>query len=138
MRFLKISLGVLLGVFIGGLAAQTVLVILGRGQIYSPINDLFMLIVTVICGAYGGKFVQRRQKNENVESNSSIKILKVIGGFILGWLLVSGFTRQLILISSGAEISRTTDIIQSLAALCGGITGVVITYKRVNLKKYED
>ena len=67
-----------------------------------------------------------------------MKTLKVVGGFILGWLITSVFTRQMILIISGTEITRTSDIIGSLAALSGGITGGVITYKRVNLKKYED
>lgn len=138
MRILKISLGVLLGVFLGALAAQSVLVILGRGQTYSPVTDLLIFIVAVICGAYGGRFVKKRVKNESVSSNSSMKTLKVVGGFILGWLITSVFTRQMILIISGAEITRTSDIIGSLAALSGGITGGVITYKRVNLKKYED
>jgi len=138
MRILKISLGVLLGVFLGALAAQLVLVILGRGQTYSPVTDLLIFIVVVICGAYGGRFVQKRVKNESVASNSSIKTLKVVGGFILGWLIASIFTRQMILIISGIEITRTSDIIGSLAALSGGIAGGVITYKRVNLQKYED
>jgi hypothetical protein len=39
---------------------------------------------------------------------------------------------------SQSEISRTTDIIRVIVSLCGGIIGGVITYKRVNLKKYED
>lgn len=138
MRSLKILLGVLLGVFLGALAAQSVLVILGRGQTYSPVTDLLIFIVVVICGAYGGRFVKKRVKNESVSSNSSMKTLKVVGGFILGWLITSVFTRQMILIISGTEITRTSDIIGSLAALSGGITGGVITYKRVNLKKYED
>jgi hypothetical protein len=64
-----------------------------------------------------------------------MKILKVVGGFFLGFFLASIFTVGLI---SQSEISRTTDIIRLVASLCGGITGAVIIYKRVNLKKYED
>jgi hypothetical protein len=64
-----------------------------------------------------------------------MKILKVVGGFLLGWLLASVSTIGLI---SQSEISRTTDIIRIIVSLCGGIIGGVITYKRVNLKKYED
>jgi len=36
------------------------------------------------------------------------------------------------------EITRTTDIIQVLTALCGGIVGAIITFKKVNFKKFED
>ena len=64
-----------------------------------------------------------------------MKILKVVGGFFLGFFLASIFTSGLI---SQSEISRTTDIIRLTVSLCCGITGGVITYKRVNLKKYED
>jgi hydrogenase maturation factor HypE len=64
-----------------------------------------------------------------------MKTLKVIGGFLLGWLLASAVTIGLI---PQSEISRTTDIIGAVVSLCGGIIGGVITYKRVNLKKYED
>jgi hypothetical protein len=64
-----------------------------------------------------------------------MKIWKVVGGFFLGWFLASALTIGLI---SQSEISRTIDIIRIIVSLCGGITGGVITYKRVNLKKYED
>jgi len=68
-------------------------------------------------------------------SNGFMKTLKVVGGFLLGWFLASASTVVLI---SQSEISRTTDIIRVIVSLCGGIIGGVITYKRVNLKKYED
>jgi len=64
-----------------------------------------------------------------------MKTLKVIGCFLLGLLLATAFTNGLI---SQSEISRTTDIIRIIVSLGGGIIGGVITYKRVNLKKYED
>ena len=135
MRILKISLGVLLGVFLGALALKTVLIILGRDQIDSPINHILRVIVVVICGVYGGGFVQKRVNNESVASNNPLKILKVVGGFFLGFFLASVFIGGLI---RQLEISRTTDIIGIIVAVCSGITGAVITYKRVNLKKYED
>jgi|694.fasta_scaffold56952_1 hypothetical protein len=135
MKIVKISLGVLLGVFLGALVAQTVLIVLGSGQTYSPVADVFRITVVVTCGAYGGGFVQKRVNSESLASNSSIKILKVVGGFFLGCFLASAFNRALF---SQIEISRTTQIIGIIAVLCSGITGAVITYKRVNLKKYED
>jgi hypothetical protein len=135
MKILKISLGVLLGVFLGALVAQTVLILLGSGQTYSPVADVFRITVVVICGAYGGGFVQKRVNGESLASNSPIKILKVVGGFFLGFFLASAFNRALF---SQLEISRTTQIIGIIVVLCSGITGAVITYKRVNLKKYED
>jgi hypothetical protein len=135
MKILKISLGVLLGVFLGALVAQSVLIILGKGEIYSPSTHIFRITVVVICGAYIGGFVQKRVNDESVTSNSPLKILKVVGGFFLGFFLASVFSSALI---SQSEISRTTDIIRLIVSVCGGITGAVITYKRVNLKKYED
>ena len=135
MRSLKISLGVLLGVFLGALALKTVLVILGRDQIDSPVTHILRFTVVVIGGAYVGGFVQKRVNDESVRSNSPLKILKVVGGFFLGFFLASFFSSALF---SQSEISRTTDIIRLIVSVCGGITGAVITYKRVNLKKYED
>ena len=135
MRILKISLGVLLGVFLGALALKTVLVILGRDQIDSPVTHILRFTVVVIGGVYGGGFVQKRVDKESVASNSPIKILKFVGGFFLGFFLASLFTGGLI---RQLEISRTTDIIGLIVSLCSGIAGAVITYKRVNLKKYED
>jgi len=64
-----------------------------------------------------------------------MKILKVVGGFFLGFFLASASTSALI---PQSEISPTTDIIRLIVSLSGGIIGGVITYKRVNLKKYED
>ncbi len=135
MKILKISLGVLLGVFLGALVAHTVLMLLGSGQAYSPVTHIFRITVVVIFGAYGGGFVQKRVNSESLASNSPIKILKVVGGFFLGFFLASVLTRALF---SQLEVSRTTQIIGIIAVLCSGITGAVITYKRVNLKKYED
>ena len=135
MKILKISLGVLLGVFLGALVAQSALIILGKGEIYSPSTHIFRITVVVICGAYVGGFVQKRVNDESVRSNSPLKILKVVGGFFLGFFLASFFSSALF---SQSEISRTTDIIRLIVSVCGGITGAVITYKRVNLKKYED
>ena len=135
MKILKISLGVLLGVFLGALALKTVLIILGRDQIDSPITHILRFIVVVICGVYGGGFVQKRVNNESIGSNSPMKILKVVGGFFLGFFLAGFFTTALI---SKLEISRTTDIIRLIVGVCSGITGAVIIYKRVNLQKYED
>jgi len=135
MKILKISLGVLLGCLLGAFATQSVLLILGRSQNYSPVTDLFLFIVVVICGVYGGGFVQKRVNNESVASNSPMKILKVVGGCFLGFFLASVFIRA---IFSQLEVSRTTAIIGLIVSLCSGITGAVITYKRVNLQKYED
>ena len=115
--------------------AQSALIILGKGEIYSPSTHIFRITVVVICGAYVGGFVQKRVTDESVRSNSPLKILKVVGGFFLGFFLASFFSSALF---SQSEISRTTDIIRLIVSVCGGITGAVITYKRVNLKKYED
>jgi len=135
MKILKISLGVLLGFFLGALVAGTVLIILGRNQIDSPVTHIFRITIVVICGVYGGGFVQKRVNNESVASNSPMKILKVVGGCFLGFFLASVFIRA---IFSQLEVSRTTAIIGLIVSFCSGITGAVITYKRVNLQKYED
>jgi mannose/fructose/N-acetylgalactosamine-specific phosphotransferase system component IID len=67
-----------------------------------------------------------------------MKILKTIGGFILGWLVASVVARSFMLGLGQTEITRTTDIIQVFTALCGGIVGAIITFKKVNFKKFED
>jgi hypothetical protein len=66
-----------------------------------------------------------------------MKTLKIIGGVLLGWLCGSGPV-SIIFMTAGLTGTRSADLIQLSVAFFGAVMGGVITYKKVNLKKYTD
>ena len=66
-----------------------------------------------------------------------MKTLKIIGGVLLGWICGSAPV-AVIFMGAGLTGTRSADLIQVGVALFGAILGGILTYKRVNLKKYTD
>jgi hypothetical protein len=67
-----------------------------------------------------------------------MKILKIVGGFIIGWVIASIITSTTLAILGMTEISSTTDTIKVTMGLIGGTLGTLIAYKKANPKNYED
>jgi len=63
-----------------------------------------------------------------------MRILKIISGFMIGWVIASIITSTTLAILGMSEISSTTDTIKVTMGLIGGTLGTFIASKKVNPK----